>query len=37
MFETLNFVDERDSKLPRHIRPWAKADHVLDDNEDEEE
>jgi len=34
MYESINYVDERDSQLPRQIRSWAKADHVLDEEEE---
>ena len=30
MFEPIRYVDERESKNPRVIRPWAKADHVME-------
>jgi len=35
MFEPIRYVDERDSKQPRQVRPWAKADHVMEGLEDE--
>ena len=35
MIEPINYVDERDSKLVRQIRSWAKADHVMEGMEEE--
>jgi len=37
MIEPINYIDERDSKKPREIRPWAKVDHVMEGIENEKD